>query len=237
MHVVILTTLLIFSDDFKFHIEHLHAILWTLSKLGMILSLDKCYIGFHSVQLLGHVVNQYELFTLPEKVSAVASIKFPKHLKDLELFIDLSDYYCHFIAQYAELIKPLQKCKTIILNGIAYWDKNRLSHTKKIKNPMELKIISFQLIKDVLCSFKLLIHHDQKLLLLVYVNSSIEGGFATAIHQVSAESMKDKQLSVKDVLNGRHNRKLEKPVTYLFRMLNKHKVNYWLTELEITEII
>jgi len=229
--------IVIFSDTFEEHVEHLRAVLLTLSELGMTLSPDKCYIAYHSVQLLGHVVDRYGLSTLPEKVSAIASMEFPKHLKDLELFIGLSGYYRHFIARYAALIEPLQKRKTVMLRGVARRGKDRTSQTKLIQNPSELELASFQIIKDALCSPKLLVHHDHKLPLLVYVDSSVEGGFAAAVHQVPKDTMQDKKLTVEDILNGRHDKKLERPVNYLSRMLNKHEVNYWPTELEIAGII
>src|SRR5579859_2894354 len=208
-----------------------------LSELKMILSPDKCYIAYYSVQLLGHVVNHYGLSTLSEKVSTIASMEFPKHLKDLELFIDLSDYYHHFIVWYAVLIEPLQKQKPAMLRGVACHRRDRSGHTKCIEDPMELELTLFQFIKDALCSPNLLIHHDAKLLLLVYVNSSVKGGFAVVIHSVPQMSMNEKPLSVEDVLNELHNRKLEKPITYLSHMLNKHEVNYWSTELEIAGIV
>src|SRR5579859_1718537 len=49
--------------------------------------------------------------------------------------------------------------------------------------------------------------------------------------------MSASNLNMEDVLNGRYDRKLEKPITYLSRMVNKHERNYWPTELEIAGII
>ena len=44
-------------------------------------------------------------------------------------------------------------------------------------------------------------------------------------------------LSVADIMSGNYDRKLEKPVMYLSRLLNKHEANYWPTELEIAAIV
>jgi len=49
--------------------------------------------------------------------------------------------------------------------------------------------------------------------------------------------MSANNLSMEDVLNGRYDRKLEKPITYLSRIVNKYERNYWPTELEIAGII
>jgi hypothetical protein len=230
--------IVIFSDDFESHIEHLRTILRVLSEAGMTLSADKCYVGYHSVQLLGHMVDRYGLSTLSEKVSAIASMQFPEHLQDLELFIGLSGYYRHFIARYAALIDPLQRRKTHMLKGVnRRGNQKSAGRSKLIEQPTEAERTSFQLIKDALCSPNLLIHHDYKVPLLIYVDSSVESGYAAAVHQVPREIMEANNLTIEDILNARHDRKLERPVTYLSKMLNKHEKNYWPTELEIAGII
>jgi hypothetical protein len=129
------------------------------------------------------------------------------------------------------------KRKTATLKGVIRKGRKNTIRAKLINEPTELERTSFQMIKDALCSPTLLVHHDQRVPLLVYVDSSVEGGFAAAVHQVPFLTMEERNLTIEDVLNARHDRKLEKPVTYLSRMLNKHEVNYWPTELEIAEIV
>jgi hypothetical protein len=165
--------IVIFSDTFEDHVEHLRSIFGTLSEVGMTLSPDKCYIGYHSLQLLGHKVDRFSLSTLSEKVSVISSMEFPVHLKDLELFIGLSGYYMHFIARYTALIEPLQKRKTSMLKGVDSRERHGKTSVaaKLVDKPTEAEQTSFQLFKDALCSPTLLVHHDQKLPLLIYVDS------------------------------------------------------------------
>jgi len=49
--------------------------------------------------------------------------------------------------------------------------------------------------------------------------------------------MKKYELMISDIVDSNYNKKLKQPVMYLSRMLNKHEVNYWLTELKITRIV
>ena len=49
--------------------------------------------------------------------------------------------------------------------------------------------------------------------------------------------MEKENLTTEDILNGRYNIKLERPVTYLSKQLNKHEIHYWPTELEIAGIV
>ena len=68
--------IVIYSDDFQSHLQHLRAVLTTLSEAGMTLSPDKCYVGYHSVQLLGHVVDRFGLSTLAEKYLLLPACNF-----------------------------------------------------------------------------------------------------------------------------------------------------------------
>src|SRR5579859_5004507 len=231
---------LIFSDDYESHVQHLRNVFGEFSRVGLTLSPDKCYIGYHSLKVLSHIVDHFGLSTLEDKVSAIASMRFPEYLHELELFIGLSGYYRHFIARYAAIIEPLQSLKTKLLKGVERRNKRQrqvYTKSKKLDKLTEAEIHSFNSIKDALCSKTVLIHHDVHLPLLIDVDSSVEGGYAAAVHQVPKATMEKENLSIEDILNGRYNRKWERPVTYISKQLNKHEVHYWPTELEIAGIV
>jgi len=232
--------IIVFSDTFEEHIQHVHAVLSTLASLGMTLSPDKCHVAYHSLELLGHKVDRFGLTTLKEKVDAIASLQYPKTLDELEYFLGLTGYYLHFVARYAGIADPIQQLKTHLLKGSARMKRRqRQTHTKtsKVPEPSELELTAFNLLKDALCSDLLLIHHDPNLPLLYYFDSCVVGWLAFAIHQVPQDAMDQYGLTAEDIMNGKYDRKLEKPVMYLSRMLNKHEVHYWPTELEITGIV
>jgi Reverse transcriptase (RNA-dependent DNA polymerase)/RNase H-like domain found in reverse transcriptase len=230
----------IFSDDFLSHLQHLRAVFSEFSKAGLTLAPDKCYVGYHSLKVLGHIVDRFGLSTMEDKVSAIASMRFPDYLHELELFIGLSGYYRHFIARYAAIIEPLQRLKTQLLKGAVRKNKRQRSvytKSKKLGAPSEAQLHSFNAVKQALCSNTVLIHHNTNLPLLIDVDSSVGGGYAAAVHQVPKATMDKENLSLEDILNGCYSRKLERPVTYISKMLNKHEVHYWPTELEIAGIV
>jgi hypothetical protein len=229
----------IFSDDFESHIQHLRAVFSEFSRTGLTLSPDKCYVGYHSMKVLGHVVDRFGLSTLEDKVSAIASMRFPEYLHQLELFIGLSGYYRHFIARYAAIIDPLQSLKTKMLKGADRKNKRErqaFTKSKRLDNPTEAETISFQAVKDALCSKTVLIHHDGNLPLLIDVDSSIDG-YAAAVHQIPQAAMEKENLTIDAIISGKYNRKLERPITYISKQLNKHEIHYWPTELEIAGIV
>jgi hypothetical protein len=229
----------IFSKNYEQHIIHLRRVLNCLSAAGMTLSPDKCYVGFHSVQLLGRMVDRYGLSTVQEKTAAIAQIPFPNTLRDLEQFLGIANYYRDFIARFSAIVDALQSLKTRLLRGCPRQGKLRDAYTrsKRIINPSDIERASFQAAKDILCSDRVLYHLDPDLPLLYYVDSSHEWGFAIAVHQVPRDVMREYGLALEDIVNGNYDRKLERPIMYLSRKLNRYEMNYWSTELEIAGIV
>jgi hypothetical protein len=231
--------IVMFSATFEEHLLHIHSVLSALANIGLTLNPDKCHVAHHSVKLLGHVVDRFSLSTMQEKTDAIANLNFPTTLRELEFFCDLSGFYRHFVARYAALCEPLQKLKTQLLKGCPREKKWRdaFSRSTKIITPTEIELTSFQLIKDAMCVGMILVHHNYNLPLIYHIDTSVEGGFAVAIHQIPQDVMDKHKLTIEHILNAHYDRKLERPITYLSRLLNKHEVNYWPTELEIAGIV
>ena len=230
----------VFSDDFESHLKHIEAVLRTMEEAGMTLSPTKCYVGYHSIELLGHHVDRFGLSTLEQKVEAIAKLRFPASLRELEYFLGLTGWYRHFVARYAALIDPLQKLKTRMLKKAPKKGRERetFSRSTKIVNPTALEVTAFLEVKAALCDDKLvIIHPDINLPLIFHVDSSAENGMACAVHQVPQNTLDENNLTYDDVVNGNYHRKLEKPVLYLSRALSRHEHNYWPTELEIAGIV
>jgi hypothetical protein len=86
-----------------------------LSDLGITLKARKCYLGFHSLELLGYLVDRLGLMTTEAKSDAIAGIPFPATLSQLEYFIGLTNWNCHLVPYYAQRVAPLHACKTALL--------------------------------------------------------------------------------------------------------------------------
>jgi hypothetical protein len=228
----------VFSDTFEEHVTHLTKLLSLLEELNITLSPWKCFVGFHKLGVLGLLVDRFGLSTLEQKTEAISKLEFPQTLQQLDYFLGLAGWYRQFVARFAALSKPLQELKTKMFhNSPARKGRSRKAFTQSqtILHPTLLETTAFEVLKAALCAPTVLIHFDHELPLLYYIDSSREGGYACAIHQVPKDSMG--RMSVEDVLNGNHDRRLERPVMYISRLLNRHEVNYWPTELEIAGIV
>ncbi|KAK1781956.1 hypothetical protein QBC45DRAFT_319941, partial [Copromyces sp. CBS 386.78] len=58
-----------------------------LRKRNIFIRLLKSFCAFPSTVVLGRIVNLFRLTILKEKFDAIAKLKFPKILRDFEIFI------------------------------------------------------------------------------------------------------------------------------------------------------
>lgn len=217
--------IVVFSKSFNDHLEHLRIVLGLLNELRFALNARKCHVGYPEAKLLGHMVDRFGLSTLEERNAAMRNLSFPKTLGELETLLGMFGYYRHFIAQYSQLIDPLQKLKTRLLKGSPRNGKERKAFASKLRlnSPSNAEIMSFETVRDCLSSKQTLKHFDAAKELLIYVDASKDHGYAAALHQVHEEPG--------------HEGGVEFPILYLSKMLNSAERNYWPTELEIAGLV
>ena len=103
--------IVIFPKTFKKHIQHLCVVLSNLVGSGMMLALTKCYISYHSIELLEHVIDRFGLSTMKQKTDRIAALSFLKTLWKLDYFLGLVRYYRFFIEWFRYKANPLNKLK------------------------------------------------------------------------------------------------------------------------------
>ena len=86
-------------------------------QVGLSIKPSKAFIGYPSVRLLGQRVDSLGLATPEEKLEAIAQIKFPKTLKNLETYLGLIGWLRKYVPYYAAVTEPLQKRKTLLLKN------------------------------------------------------------------------------------------------------------------------
>jgi hypothetical protein len=233
--------IVIHSRTFEDHMRHLKDVFEVLREAGLYLSPKKCHVGYHSVTLLGRTVNSLGLATLRERAQAIQSLTFPTTLKQLEGFIGSANYNRTHIPHYAALIAPLEQLKRELLRESPAKGAQRKRYTAKFRldSPTEAQKASFQGIKDALSGPTMLIHYDNSVPLVIRMDASKERGYGATITQIPTWSF-DAKKKASTVLNPDaegYDSKLEQPICYLSKRLNKHEINYWPTELEVAGLV
>lgn len=63
---------------------------------------SKCFIGYKSLECLGHIAGNDELRPLPDKVSAISNFARPSRKKQVRAFLVLVGFYRKFIPNFLQ---------------------------------------------------------------------------------------------------------------------------------------
>lgn len=68
---------------------------------------SKCFIGYRSLECLGHIAGDEKLRPLPEKVTAIQNFNRPSTKKQVRSFIGMVGFYKKFIPNFSAIAAPL----------------------------------------------------------------------------------------------------------------------------------
>nr|GEZ83752.1 putative reverse transcriptase domain-containing protein [Tanacetum cinerariifolium] len=183
-------------QDKKEHEEHLKAILELLKKEELYAKFSKCEFWIPKVQFLGHVIDSQGIYVDPAKIKSVKDWASPKSPTEIRQFLGLAGYYRRFIEGFSKIAKPMTK----------------LTH-KKVKFEWgDKQEATFQLLKQKLCSARILALPEGSEDFTVYCDASNKG--------------------LGSVLMQR-----EKVILYASRQLMIHEKNYTTHDLELRAVV
>ena len=183
------------------HLDNLAQVLQRLQSAGMRLKKEKCGFLLPSVSYLGHVISSDGLHTEESKVRAIVDAPEPQNVGELRSFLGMVNYYGKFLPDLATVLSPLYK----LLQGSIGWSWGRKQRE------------SFNRVKDLLRSGRVLTHFNDQLPLVLACDASPYGLGAVLSHRMP---------------NG-----VEKPVGFASRTLSKAERNYSHLDKEALAII
>src|ERR1700726_1196109 len=123
------------SHTFEEHLEHLDKLLAKMEIVKLALNPKKCWLAFQRIQLLGHIVDQFGIYTLEAKTATIRNMAFPTTLADLEYFLGLTGYYRQFVPYYALRAAPLRRLATELTKKIRQPDQKRSAKSSTVLLP------------------------------------------------------------------------------------------------------
>ena len=105
--LIYLDDILVYSDSWEEHLQHLRKVLQRLRDQRLYAKLPKCVFGVQEVEYLGFVLRAGELAMNPNKTKAIEAWETPKCKKELQSFLGLVNYYRRFIRNCSRIAKPL----------------------------------------------------------------------------------------------------------------------------------
>jgi hypothetical protein len=96
-----LDDLVIYSNTWEEHMEHIRKVLQRLRGAGLTVKPKKCQFGMEYCTYLRHVVGGGTMRPEASKVEAVEQFRIPEMKKQVRAFLGLTGYYRKFIPNYA----------------------------------------------------------------------------------------------------------------------------------------
>jgi hypothetical protein len=127
--------LIIASDSWEEHVEHVAQVLKTLSECHLKIHPQKSIFATNVVEYLGHnVVGQHGLTMNQAKIEAIKALPTPNNVPELRSILGFMTYYRHFIPGYSSLTAPLNK---LLQKGVVYeWGPEQRAAYATLKDLM-----------------------------------------------------------------------------------------------------
>src|SRR6266498_1908839 len=107
--VVYLDDILVCSETFDEHINHLRKVFTKLREANLVIKLKKCKFGQRKIKFLGYTIGTDGLRTDPENIEKIINCPVPTDVTEVRKFMGLCNYYRKFIKDLSKLSKPLRQ--------------------------------------------------------------------------------------------------------------------------------
>ena len=128
-----LDDIIIFSDTWSDHMDHLRDVLERLRRAGLTIKVKKCQFARSHCTYLGHVVGSGEVRPDSAKVEAVKNFPVPRTKRDVRIFLGLSGYYRRMIPDYSTIATPLTDLTTKAAPTYVVWTTKCNDAFQKLK--------------------------------------------------------------------------------------------------------
>ena len=233
--VVYVDDIIIYSDSFEEHLQHLEAVLRRLREYNITISPGKTFLGFHDVDVLGQRITSLGLTTTEQRTEALRKLAFPNTLKDLEHYLGLTSWLRKFIPYYAAIVQPLQERKTRLLKqSPAIGGPKRKAYVEgtSIYDVTVEELAAYETLQNFWEKGVFLYHFDRNSPLFIGVDSSQESGIGAVIYHAEQEWLDEKDGNYSEPPPP----EMIKPVCFLSRELRDAETRYWVMAMEIAGI-
>ena len=208
------------SKSFQEHFIYFRRLFSLLMKYNVFISAKKAFLDYPDISFLGQRVNFLGLATSEKKLKAISQLRYPRTLGDLEHYLGLTEYLRQYIHFYAQLARPLQDLKIILLKEAPIKGNPRKVYAFKtvLLKASLTEEISFRELQKALSKSCILVHFNPAWILWVDLDSSKKFGFGAIIFHIKNNKKieQDKWPSRTDI----------ESMLFLSRLLTSAEQNY-----------
>jgi len=105
--MIYLDDILIYSNNMFKHHQYIKEVLKHLCKASLYTKVEKYKFHFESVEYLGYILSSSSFTMFNNKVKIIQDWLEPKKVKNIQFFLDFTNFYCQFIFNYLDIVIPL----------------------------------------------------------------------------------------------------------------------------------
>nr|XP_054770418.1 uncharacterized protein LOC129278235 [Lytechinus pictus] len=139
--------ILVYTETWEEHVETVEKVLCKLREANLAARPSKCFIGFSSIDFLGHELGDGAIHTSSRLTQKVIETPRPENKKQVRSFLGLTGYYRDYIPGYADLALPLTNLTRKGSPGKVKWGMEEEEAFHKLKDcltkPPVLKLPDF----------------------------------------------------------------------------------------------
>ena len=174
-----LDDIIILSQNKEDYLKHINIIFKKLKKAYLKLKESKCDFFIKEIHYLGHLISVSSIQPLPEKLDSIHNMPKPKSPKEIKQFLGLTGYYRKFVPRFSDMARLLTKL---------------LAHDCEFEWTKQCAI-SFQMLKDMLCSAPILKYPNTSKPYMLYTDAS-KYGWAGVLIQSHTSTMDGKTITM-----------------------------------------
>ena len=106
---VYLDDVLIYSNTFDEHMEHVRRCMRWINEAGLLLKAKKCEFFVKEATYLGHIVGNGQIRMTDDKIRKIIDFPVPRNVREVQSFLGVTGYYRKFISDYAAIAAPLNE--------------------------------------------------------------------------------------------------------------------------------
>ena len=104
--------IVIFSKTLKKHEQYFRQVFIILQINNISIKFEKVFLNYSSVQFLNQKVNFFDFATTKDKLKTISKLQFSRTFRQLEIYLNLTNWLREYISHYVEIVKSLQNRKT-----------------------------------------------------------------------------------------------------------------------------
>ena len=106
-----LDDVVIYSETFEDHLDHLKEVFSRLRQAGLTVNPDKVSLVSSSLSFLGHIISPSGVIVNPDRTLKIRQFAEPKNVKQVARFIGMVNYFRKFIPEFSRIAEPLNNLR------------------------------------------------------------------------------------------------------------------------------